>query len=107
MRDKQYILDILDACDKVANYIDGYSFESFVRDPKCMDACMRNLQVIGEASKKLSIEYKNKNTQVDWVSIVGMRNIVVHEYSDIDPEIVWATVTDDLPRLYVDLALAR
>jgi uncharacterized protein with HEPN domain len=68
-----------------------------------MDACMRNLQVIGEAAKKFSQEYKKHNSHIDWNAIVGMRNIIVHEYSDIDPIVVWTTVSEDLPCLVEDL----
>ncbi len=89
-RDDLLLLDdIVLSIKRIEEYIDGLDKKGFLDDNKTVDAVIRNLEVIGEAAKHLSIEFKNDKQEVPWALIVGMRNRVVHDYLGIDKEIIW------------------
>ncbi len=92
-----YLADILLAMDRIAEYIDGYDFISFKRDYKTVDAVIRNFEIIGEASKNLPIEIKEKYPDVPWQEMYYLRNKVSHEYFGIDYEIIWDVAINYLP----------
>jgi len=96
---KHYLLDIAQAVTKIIEYTKGATLENFVSDGKTMDAVVRNLEIIGEAAKNLPDEIKSKYNEIDWKAIVGMRNIVIHEYFGVDPDEIWQTIREDIPIL--------
>ncbi|MBW2075806.1 MAG: DUF86 domain-containing protein [Deltaproteobacteria bacterium] len=91
--------DIIEAINKIERYTHGIDFESWQHDEKTVDAVIRNLEVIGEASSHLPVEIQEQYENVPWNMMKGIRNILAHEYFDIDLEIVWKTVKEDLPIL--------
>lgn len=91
------IEDILEAIEKIVQFTRGHSKERFHSDSMVIDAVVRNLEVIGEASNRLPEEFKAKYPGVKWEKIVGLRNRIVHEYFGIDLEIIWAILQGDLP----------
>lgn len=91
-----FILDMLEAIGKVQRYTEGITFEEFQANDMVVDAVVRNLEVIGEAARYIPEDLRNRYTGVDWRRVVGFRNIVVHEYFDVDPEIVWTIATQRL-----------
>jgi uncharacterized protein with HEPN domain len=98
--DREYLYDIKVSCERVLLYIDGLSFEDFVEDIKTQDAILRNLEIIGEAIKKLSPSLKSKyKDEIPWKEIAGMRDRCIHAYFDVSMEIVWDTVKEDIPDL--------
>jgi uncharacterized protein with HEPN domain len=101
MKDRLYVIHIIECIDHINSYVvDG--FESFKNDHKTYDAVLRQLQIMSESTKRLSEEIKKKNNQIAWREIAGFRNILVHDYlGDIDAQIVWAIITDELPKLKV------
>lgn len=100
MRDyKLYLSDIQEAVTKILAFTKGYSYKSFSSDDKTIDAVIRNFEVIGEASKNIPRSLKDKHPEVDWQAIVGLRNIIAHEYFGVDLKIIWKTVKDRLPEL--------
>jgi uncharacterized protein with HEPN domain len=78
-RDDAYLLDILIAARRVLRYVGDLSWESFKEDEMAQDAVIRNLQIIGEAARKISDEFRSGHPEVPWGGIVGMRNRLVHE----------------------------
>lgn len=98
-RDDAYFLDILIAARKVLRYTEGVSWEDFTGDNVLQDAVMRNLQIIGEAARKVSDESRAAHSGIPWTDIIGMRNRLVHEYFRVDVEKVWETARDDIPVL--------
>jgi uncharacterized protein with HEPN domain len=94
-----YMTDILEAIDKVKRYTAGLSYEAFEAAEMVIDAVVRNLEVIGEAARMASPDLRERYPAVDWVAIVGFRNIVIHEYFDVDPTIVWTIATQRLAEL--------
>lgn len=93
------IADMLEAAEKIENFISGISENQFYSDEKTSDAVVRNLEIIGEAANRLSEEFKLKNTVFDWMKIVGLRHRIVHDYFGIDLQIIWHILQKDLPVL--------
>ena len=93
-----YLEDILTAMNRIAEYIDGYSFIGFKRDSKTVDAVIRNFEIIGEAAKNLPTEIKVKYPQVPWAEMYLLRNKVSHECFGVDYEIIWDVASNYLPK---------
>lgn len=100
-----YIQDIATAMERIQEYISGLDFQQFKWDYKTVDAVVRNLEVIGEASKNISQEIKSKYTEVPWEEMYRLRNRISHEYFGIDYEIIWDIVSRHLPKNYMDIKL--
>jgi uncharacterized protein with HEPN domain len=98
-RDSGYLLDILQAARLALSYISGRTKSSFLGDTQCQDAVVRRLEIIGEAARRVSTATRDAHSQVPWRSMVLMRNVVIHQYDQVDLDIVWETVTNDLPAL--------
>ena len=95
--------DILGAITNIETYVAGMSFDEFRGDQKTVDAVIRNLEVIGEATPHLSADQEALPADVPWADIAGMRNILVHEYFGVDLNIIWQTIASDLPALRIQL----
>jgi uncharacterized protein with HEPN domain len=89
--------------DRIQEYIAGLDFQNFKRDYKTVDAVIRNFEIIGEASKNLSIKIKNKYSNVPWEEMYRLRNRISHEYFGIDYEIIWDIITRHLPKNHADV----
>lgn len=92
-----YLDDLLNAMTRIAEYIEGYSFDKFKRDYKTVDAVIRNFEIIGEASKNIPPEVKAKYSEVPWSEMYLLRNKVSHEYFGVDYEIIWDVASNYLP----------
>lgn len=93
------INDILDAVSAVETYVTGMTYEDFVADRKTVDAVVRNLIIIGEASVHIPGEICRAHAEIPWQDMSAMRNFVVHEYFGVSDRILWDTVQIDLPPL--------
>jgi uncharacterized protein with HEPN domain len=91
--------DIREAIDRTERYTSGMSFDVFSKDRKSVDAVVRNLEIIGEASNRLPADFKDSHPQIEWHKVVGLRHRIVHEYFGIDIQIVWQILQKDLPAL--------
>jgi uncharacterized protein with HEPN domain len=98
-RDRAYVLDILEAARLAMSYMNGVEMETFLRDTQLQDAVIRRIEIIGEAARRISLQTREAFPDVPWTALVGMRNLMVHDYDTVDMEIVWETVQKDLPRL--------
>jgi len=94
-----YLEDILEAARKVIQYTEGVSRQNFAADAKTLDAVLRNLEVIGEATKMLPAELRAQHSDVDWKRIAGLRDILIHRYFGIDIDIIWDVVQNKVPVL--------
>jgi len=97
---KLYLEDILTSIDKIQSYIGSFPLEDFVKDEMRVDAVVRNLEIIGEASRNIPVEIKGKYPDVEWRKIADFRNILAHEYFGIDYEILWDIIKNKLPDLH-------
>lgn len=99
-KDTLYINDIHESIEAIFLYTKGISFETFINDRMRYSAVIREFEIIGEATGKLSDALKGKYPHIHWQDIKDFRNILVNEYFGIDLEIVWDVVHDSLPELY-------
>ncbi len=93
------IEDILEAIERIERYTDERDEKSFCADDRSIDAVVRNLEIIGEAARRLPSEVTQRYPHVPWSHMAEMRHILVHEYHSVDPGIIWATAVNDLPPL--------
>ena len=98
-RDQAYFFDILDSATLAVKYLSDISYEEFIDNIAIQDAVIRRIEIIGEASGRISNESKKKYNQLPWNEMKGMRNLLIHEYDEIDLKNVWNTVKNDLPNL--------
>jgi len=93
------IADILEAIDKIINYTYSMSFDQFCEDSKTIDAVIRNFTIIGEAARHFPDEIVQSHSEIPWIEMADMRNIIVYEYFGVNKKIVWETIQKDLPSL--------
>lgn len=99
-KDKYCLIAIVEAIDRILEYSSCFeNADDFIEDSRNFDASMMNFIVIGEMVEKLSKDFKEKYSQVDWRNIKGFRNIVAHDYFGIDAEEVWQIIKNRLPGL--------
>ncbi|HTW91075.1 MAG TPA: DUF86 domain-containing protein [bacterium] len=94
-----YLDDTLEAAGAAREFVAGMSKDDLGKDRRTRDAVVRNLEIIGEAVKKLPPETKSDHPEVEWKKIAGLRDILVHDYFGIDMDIVWDVVQNKLPVL--------
>jgi uncharacterized protein with HEPN domain len=95
---RERVLDILDAIERIEKY-GSSGRQEFERNELVQVWILHHLQILGEAVNALRPALQQEHPEVPWASIVGMRNILVHHYFEIDTEIVWSVVENDLPKL--------
>ena len=103
--DRSYLMDILDAIRDIERYRPATRAE-FDADERTQVWMVSRLQMIGEASRGLSEEFRARHPEVPWRAIIGMRHHLVHGYFAIDPDIVWSAVTDRVPELETQVRTA-
>lgn len=94
-----YVRDILDAVEKAIAFAGGMSFDEFEDDERTVFAVVRALEVAGEAAKSVPETWRQRFPRIPWRDLTGMRDKLIHGYFGVSKEIVWKTVTHDLPAL--------
>ncbi|MBS1602909.1 MAG: DUF86 domain-containing protein [Bacteroidetes bacterium] len=89
--------DILRCIEHIETYTANLSFDEFSNNFMVIEACLYNIQIIGEAVSRLADDVKDSNPQIPWILIKGMRNRLIHEYFGTDLPLVWNTIKNDLP----------
>lgn len=98
-----YFEDILESIDKIRRYLGNTSFDDFLENGMLIDAVVRNLEIIGEAAAHITPEIRAKYPEIEWRKVVGLRNILIHNYSGIDLEIVWDIIRNRLDPLEAEV----
>jgi uncharacterized protein with HEPN domain len=98
-RDELFLLDMLEAADRIASRIAGRDPASVTADEDLQDVILRRLTVIGEAAGQLSEDLRSRHPEVPWKQAIGLRHRVTHGYFGLDWAIIWKTITQDLPVL--------
>lgn len=101
--DKERLAHILDAIKSIENFCNGVDEKSFRSNYMLQLAVVKLLEVIGEASSKLSKELREEYRHIEWSLIIGSRNVLAHGYFSISYDIVWEAVQNDLPKLKLDI----
>ncbi|MFO3796332.1 MAG: DUF86 domain-containing protein [Anaerolineales bacterium] len=94
--DREFLSDVLEAIRRIQAYTTGMTFEAFLGDTKTQDAVVRNLEIIGEATKRLSDEVRERYPTVPWKSMAGIRDRLIHHYFGISLDVVWEIVSIEL-----------
>jgi uncharacterized protein with HEPN domain len=101
--DKARLQHILDAILEVENYLVNADIKSFMENSMMRFACIKQLEIIGEAGNHISEETKSKFSDIEWSQIIGMRSVFVHEYFGVDSNLVWEIIKGDLPDLKIKI----
>lgn len=96
---KIFLFDILDSIEKIEEYTKNVSEDKFFDSLQIQDAVVRRIGIIGEAVKNLPVSFRNKHTDIPWKKIAGTRDIIIHDYSGVDADLVWEIVKNDLLKL--------
>lgn len=100
--DIEWLRDILDAIGQIEKYaVNGE--EKYMRDELIQTWMIHHLQIIGEAANKLSTSIQEKYSEVKWYEVIGMRNLIIHEYFGVDLEEIWNTIVNDIPTFKVTI----
>ncbi len=99
--DKQRLQHILDAITEIETYTSKIDFDQFADYSMMRFACIKQIEIIGEAANYITPETKQKFNNIQWHQIIGMRHILVHEYFGIDIELIWQIIARDIPALKV------
>ena len=94
---------IVDAILEIEMYLTGIDFSLFMANSMMRFACIKQMEIIGEASNHVSDQLKENFTEIEWNQIIGMRNVFVHEYFGIDSNLVWEIIRKDIPELKVKI----
>ncbi len=97
---RDYLADILEAINDIDAFTSGMTYEEFSQDKKTINAVIRSLEIVGEATKKIPPEIRNLHPDLPWKEIAGMRDKLIHEYFGVDLQIVWMTIQQDLNELH-------
>jgi len=95
--DKDFLSDIQEAVRRVTTYTAGMTYEAFLADTRTQDAVVRNLEIIGEATKNLSSELRAQHPDMPWKGMAGVRDRLIHQYFGVNLDVVWHIVTTELP----------
>jgi uncharacterized protein with HEPN domain len=103
VKDMARLWDMLDAARMAVEFTKGLRFENFLKDRRTRSAVERNLEIIGEAARRVSAETRENNRDIPWRSLIGLRNALAHEYGDIRYEVLWEIITGKLAPLIQQL----
>ena len=97
--DEAFVHDILTAAGSIRTYVHKVTKAEFLHNAEKRDAVIRQVGIIGEAASKLSATYRQEHDEVPWKEIIGMRNIVVHQYWEVDMDVLWDVAKHGAPDL--------
>lgn len=104
---KQRIEHALDAILEIENYIEGVTFDRFLTDSMMRFACIKQLEIVGEACNHIDLSIRDEFPAIEWRKVVGLRHLLVHEYFGVDTALIWDIITNDIPLLKTQLSDVR
>jgi uncharacterized protein with HEPN domain len=102
-RDAGYLWDMLQAARRLQEFTAGVSFEAYLESVLLQSAVERQLEILGEAARRMSEGFRQEHPEIPWSSIIGQRNLIAHQYDDIEQEQLWSVVTSGIPLLIAQL----
>lgn len=104
--DKERLLHIIDAIDSISDFTQGISYQDYVEDFKLRLALIKLLEIIGEAANGITEETQLRFSEVEWIILKSVRNVLVHEYFGIDYDIIWNAIKNRIPELKLKISNA-
>jgi len=101
--DKEFLRHIIDEINFIIRQTQGLAFDDFMKDETLTRACTRSLEIIGEAVKNLSPEFRKRHKEIEWKKLAGMRDKVIHFYFGVNWDIVWDVVENRMPELKIQI----
>lgn len=95
-RDRKFLWDMLIATQRIQEFVQGLSEADFLDSLLVQNAVERQLEILGEAARRISPDFQQRHPEIDWRNIIGLRNILAHRYDEISAKRLWRTVTDNL-----------
>ncbi|MFH0918829.1 MAG: DUF86 domain-containing protein [Fibrobacterota bacterium] len=96
---RELLEDIIEAISRIQEYLESMNYRKFAKETKTQDAVVRNLEIIGEAVKKIPSDFKAAHNEIPWKKMAGLRDVLIHDYFGVNLEVVWAVATENLPPL--------
>jgi uncharacterized protein with HEPN domain len=98
-RNQEALVDIVEAIKLIVQYVEGVDQDSLIANIEKQDAILRRLTIIGEATKRLSKDFRAQHPGIPWKEIAGMRDVITHDYDEVDLDEVWTVIQENLPQL--------
>ena len=102
-RDAGYLWDMLQAAHRLQEFTVGVFFEAYLESVLLQSAVERQLEILGEAARRISEAFRQEHPEIPWSSVIGQRNVIAHQYDDVNLEQLWSVVTLDIPILIAQL----
>ena len=102
-RDPAYLWDMLDAAHLIQEFVRGITFSKYTSNKMIQSAVERQLEILGEAARRVSTEFQDEHPEIPWRQVIGLRNILAHEYGEIKADRIWRIATVDVSDLILRL----
>lgn len=102
-RDTVYIWDMLNAAQGVVSHLHGVTYEQYSADENLRLATERRIEIIGEAARRVTSDFKEAHPEIPWRLIVDQRNVLIHSYDEVEDERIWRLAMGEIPRLIEQL----
>jgi uncharacterized protein with HEPN domain len=98
-RDQEALIDITEAIKLIFRYTEAVDLDALATNIEKQDAILRRITIIGEETKRLSKGFRERHSSIPWKEIAGMRDVITHDYDEVDLDEVWTVITENLPQL--------
>jgi len=98
-RDQAAIVDIIEAIKQIFQYVDQVDQQALAINIEKQDAILRRITIIGEATKRMSKDFREQHSSIPWKKIAGMRDVITHDYDEVDLTEIWTVINENLPQL--------
>ncbi len=105
--DSAYLADIQEAIRRIRDYVADTPYEQFRKDIRTQDAVMRNLEIVGEATKNISTSFRKRYPNIPWKQMAALRDRLIHHYFGVNLDIVWDVITEELPKVADQIEAVR
>ncbi len=102
-RDIPSVWDMVQAIRLLQEFTTGLTYNEYLQSVLIQSAVERQIEILGEAARRISLEFQQSHPEINWRSLIGLRNIIAHRYDEVRPEILWGVIASDIPSLLEQL----